>query len=144
MKRAWRIYLLGVILTMDTAAAVPAGELSAVVAHVEGSVGVADPADFGPGAPIRPLQVLSAESVVTLGPGSHADLVCSTERPTFLAGPRQWSLTAPWCVEGRDLPLGSYEKLLASELACGDSQSGWRWFRRFAPNPRKIYSSLSC
>ena len=111
MRRPWEIYLLGASLVVGSAAAVHAGGLTAVVAHVEGAVSVGDPADLSPGAAIRPLQVLSAGSIVTLAGGAHVGLVCSIEHLILLAGPGRWSLTAPGCAEGRELPLGSYDEL---------------------------------
>lgn len=100
--------VIGFALLSSLTAAMDAGGLTAVVAHVDGEVRVASPADPGTGSSARSLQVLAAGSVVNLGPGAQADLVCSSQHFVALVGPARWSLTAPGCAEGIELPLGTY------------------------------------
>jgi tetratricopeptide (TPR) repeat protein len=111
MSRAARLLILGGAWIASLVLPFKSYGVTAVVAEVKGSVSVADPAELGPEAEIRPFQVLAVGAVLNLGIGDRVGLVCSNERLLLLTGPTRWSLTAQGCASGPELPVGSYEDL---------------------------------
>ena len=107
--------VLGTILFLLTlpVAAQEAGELTALLARIEGQVTLSSEsrAELRSVRHAAQRQVLRGGTVVHVPARALATLICSTETLVSLEGPQDWVLDAASCGRGRPLPKSSYRNM---------------------------------
>ena len=100
------------------AASPRAERLTAVVAHLQGNVTIAEAASLRRGRSSLPsvrraqfLQIVGTGDDVHVPAGAGAGLVCSTDRWVELPGGKNQQLTEALCRTGKPLPPGTYWRL---------------------------------
>jgi hypothetical protein len=96
---------LAILFASDAGAA-------AVLSQVRGRVTLKPPSGTGVGLPARPLQPLSAGTILRLASRAEAVVLCSGDRVTRLQGPTEWQAGPETCAAGQPLPTGTYARLV--------------------------------